>query len=217
MSTRLRLVLQLQGETRHGGNARKNLEQWYAYHIGKIPKKGTLPEQERLVKMFQEVLKAGQSANLWMFREPRRIRVGRSRFKLLCRYLRIGRRIRRERDEIDIEDLVAPVIRARIAASRIATSPMPSLTVGQIRQQLTREESFRWGIGMPSQAPIQVPMGAVVTGTSWSPQGPPPTASMFNSGIVYQQIQERLTPNVPVTSDPIGISDRDWTDPLESL
>lgn len=212
MSTRLRLVLQLQGETGHGGNARKNLEQWYAYHIGKVPRKGTLPEQERLIKMFQEVLKAGQLANLWMFREPRRIRVGRSRFKLLCRYLKIGRRIRQERDEIDIEDLVGPVLRVRSAASRTATSPMPSLTVGQIRQQQMVEEPFRWG--MRSQTPVQVPMGATITGNQWSVS---PTDSMFSTGIGYQQIQERLTPNVPVTPGPIDISNRDWEDQSESL
>lgn len=79
---------------RTGGYARLELERWVKEYGGRIPERGTMPEAERFIQMFNSLpLKEipGQHY-LWLFREPRSLTPGRSRFVEVCKHYGVAPR-----------------------------------------------------------------------------------------------------------------------------
>lgn len=100
----------------------------------KVPPRGSMPEAERLVKIYSDL--PPSTAIFWLFREPRGVAGERSRFKILCRHYGIPRRARRNavgvldraptfrlRTRRNGEGIAQPNNRGRVAAPQIAFDP----------------------------------------------------------------------------------------------
>jgi len=86
MSTRLRVIyLHHSGMAFAGGYAVAHLEAQYEAAVATKPARGSLIEAARIVRMYEK-LPPNARGGLFLFREPRAVKTGRSRFKQLCRH-----------------------------------------------------------------------------------------------------------------------------------
>lgn len=86
MSTRLRPIVMISDTIRAGGHARKLLEDTAQILRVTVPPRGSMPEADRLVEIFQSLPELSGRHFLWLFREPKHANRDRSRYMQLCEY-----------------------------------------------------------------------------------------------------------------------------------
>lgn len=149
MPSKIRPIMCYGGNWYQGFGVQSQLNMWMDKCM--LPRTEAGTEQEKLIKMFNDLLAARPShpSSLWIFRESRNTPKNKSRFKLLCEWIGVGRTIPRGgfKKLKGIKVAQGRLRNARTERAR-ATSPAPRNNLGGLSAQ-----------GVAGQAVITIPSG----------------------------------------------------------
>lgn len=118
MSTRLRTVLELEGSFYHGRKLKQLLKDYFNLTRNTL----SVPEIRNLVGQFPARYKAG----LYVYREPRRVRFNRSRYKKLAAKFGFARIVKKKKSGYDLPDWLTGAV-PRLTIRRPEPAPTPTM------------------------------------------------------------------------------------------
>jgi hypothetical protein len=181
----------LGGTIRAGGSARLELEKWCKQYEVRVPTRGLMPETERFITMFRSLPLRNIPGQhwLWLFREPRDLTPGRSRYAQICGYYGIfAKKIKKKkmsllRDISEIRTEIIPEIAPRLTFEQVREErqnrerqqTQAASFWANTQQQPYNTRIFQWSSPSTSWATFSgETMSVPETPTQAAPQGAPP-------------------------------------------